>query len=121
MDATSIVNQSIDYTDGRANQLQSQICATSNKIKTIEEKLNSTSNEIKNITSALAAIGVSCYDAEGNFKSMLQICKEIGDAMFDSDALPEELKKMLNTSTNTISNTRKYKNRQNLRKKEGMK
>lgn len=101
MDATSIVNQSIDYTDGRANQLQSQICATSDKIKTIEEKLNSVSGAIEDITSALAAIGVSCYDAEGNFKSMLQICKEIGDAMFDSDALPEELKKMLSTSTNT--------------------
>lgn len=101
MDATSIVNQSIDYTDGRANQLQSQICATSDKIKTIEEKLNSASGAIEDITSALAAIGVSCYDAEGNFKSILQICKEIGDAMFDSDALPEELKKMLSTSTNT--------------------
>lgn len=98
---TDIMNQSIDYTDCRANQLQSQICAASDKIKTIEEKLNSASNTIDNIISALAAIGVSCYDASGNFKSMLQICKEIGDAMFDSDALPEELKKMLNTNTNT--------------------
>ena len=101
MDAMSIVSQNIDYTDYRANQLQSQICATSDKIKTIEEKLNSASGAIEDITSALAAIGVSCYDAEGNFKSILQICKEIGDAMFDSDALPEELKKMLSTSTNT--------------------
>lgn len=98
MDTTSIMNQSIDYTDCRANQLQSQIYNTSDKIKTIEEKLNSASEKIDNITSALAAIGVSCYDANGNFKSMLQICKEIGDAMFDSDALPEELKKMMNTN-----------------------
>lgn len=97
MDATDVMNQNIDY---RTNQLQSQICTTSDKIKTIEEKLNSTSDAIEDITSALAAIGVSCYDAGGNFKSILQICKEIGDAMFDSDALPEELKKMLNTNTN---------------------
>ena len=98
MDTTSIMNQSIDYTDCRANQLQSQIYVASDKIKAIEEKLNSASSAIEDITSALAAIGVSCYDANGNFKSMLQICKEIGDAMFDSDALPEELKKMMNTN-----------------------
>lgn len=100
MDTTNVINQSMDYTDYRSNQLQSQICTTSDKIKEIEEKLNSASGAIKDITSALAAIGVSCYDASGNFKSILQICKEIGDAMFDSDALPEELKKMLNTNTN---------------------